>query len=505
MNLILKLLLSFVVPISAHSDIQIFKENPVVVQWSNYGDQYEYSVEIYTDEDIDENLVFTSEWSTENLLEIGVDNEQLYFWKLFIKEVDKDCNDTHQCLNIESGFFYLSLEEEISDTEQTIRESEIPISKKAETENTIKEKTEEIPEEVLGTRVKKPIDREPIKETEKEDIKKEEVISRDSEENFCVYRYNIKKDKFFLEDCKIETPKVISSTYQKYNEEYIVKSNGKYIDSINIHINTVSCKNFNILDPKTWFKCQEVLIRSDNYDNVKLNHQVYFLDDQIIPPSNYFFGDNNFEISNILATLPNSLAIKGYFSTKHNNKWLDKEMNIVLPIDFKEDTTGINGIYSFPFDKIVHVNQWHGCTDYQCPHKGIDFASVKENIYASDNGIVISKGYDTYSGECNSGGNYLVVKYDSGHHMAYMHLEKDYVEINQRVNRGDLIALSGNSGSNNCQPLGYHLHFELREERSQNTHIDPVPFINIEWGLVKTNKSNIYPKRLSGDNPHPNF
>jgi murein DD-endopeptidase MepM/ murein hydrolase activator NlpD len=86
-----------------------------------------------------------------------------------------------------------------------------------------------------------------------------------------------------------------------------------------------------------------------------------------------------------------------------------------------------------------------------------------------------------------------------------MHLENTYVKKGQRVEEGDLLALSGNTGASNCQPLGYHLHFELREKRSQSTHIDPVPFIDVNWSLVKTNKSNIYPKRLSGDNPHPSY
>jgi murein DD-endopeptidase MepM/ murein hydrolase activator NlpD len=117
----------------------------------------------------------------------------------------------------------------------------------------------------------------------------------------------------------------------------------------------------------------------------------------------------------------------------------------------------------------------------------------------------VSKGYDTYYGECRSGGNYLVVKYDSGHHIAYLHLENTLVKSNQKVKKGDLIAVSGNSGAYNCQPLGYHLHFELRKGRRQSTHIDPVPFIDINWDLVKTNMSSKYPKRLSGDNPHPKF
>ena len=77
-------------------------------------------------------------------------------------------------------------------------------------------------------------------------------------------------------------------------------------------------------------------------------------------------------------------------------------MSIKGKVNFKENeskNSSSSGIYNFPFSKILNVNQWHGCTAYQCPHKGIDFAAVKDNIYASDNGVVVSKGYDTYYGE----------------------------------------------------------------------------------------------------------
>jgi murein DD-endopeptidase MepM/ murein hydrolase activator NlpD len=235
---------------------------------------------------------------------------------------------------------------------------------------------------------------------------------------------------------------------------------------------------------------------------------VYFFNKQSISPDYYFFRNSDFDIYLLSQKMPTHLLFKGYFSLNHRGSWLDQELSFKKEVVFKKDKDLIRdstAVYSFPFSKIIYVNQWHGCTQYQCPHTGIDFASIRENIYASDDGVVVAKGYDTYGGECNSGGYYLVIKYNNGHHMAYMHLEKMYVKNGQKVKRGDLIALSGNTGVHNCQPLGYHLHFELREERKQATHIDPVPYINVNWNLVRTNKADLFPKRLSGDNPHPKF
>lgn len=506
MNILLKVLLTFLTPVSAHTDIRTFESSPVLIQWEDYGENYEYRIELY--DDISDNTILSSNWFDTNSLEVPLWKESLYLWNLYIREKGMDCFDDHQCLEIESGYFYFdpTSSEDIDDNyyNEDVFPTVDEIEENEEIGN-VQEKEEIIEDIVLGTSIKRidnQKDEEQTEKTKKENEVKEDVIL---EKNSCIYKYNIKKENFYLENCNIKKPQINSSTYYKSNSQYVVNTSGSYQNLVDIKINTVTCKNFDLFDPKTWFNCKEVFIRSDTYKNIKLQYGAFFLTSKTVSPSNFIFKDTEFEMSTEVQNIPENILIKGGFSVEHNNHWLDQEMNIVLPVEFKEAKISNNGRYSFPFNKIVYVNQWHGCTDYQCPHKGIDFAAVKENIYASDNGIVVSKGYDNYSGECNSGGNYLVVKYDGGHHMAYLHLEKSYVNVNQKINKGDLIALSGNSGSHNCQPLGYHLHFELRQKRSQSTHIDPVPFININWNLVKTNKSNIYPKRLSGDNPHPNF
>jgi len=37
------------------------------------------------------------------------------------------------------------------------------------------------------------------------------------------------------------------------------------------------------------------------------------------------------------------------------------------------------------------------------------------------------------------------------------------VKKGDSVKKGQIIGISGNSGMKNCQPLGYHLHFETRK------------------------------------------
>jgi murein DD-endopeptidase MepM/ murein hydrolase activator NlpD len=518
---ILKILSILISPIHAHTDIEIFNDNPVTVQWYEYGEGYEYMTKLFQIKGEDETLIFTSDWLDENILELEIDQEGSYLWQTYIREINKTCEEKHQCWNIDSGYFDLYLpQEQESVPDEKENEVEDSQDERETTETVIEERKEEVTKEpevkvkpkpkVLGSSTKKKTPEKSKEESKKEDnVVKEENVKKSIKEksNYCEYEYNIDKKKFTLKKCELEKPKIVSANYYKYKDNFVVSSKGQYVDKIKVYIENTVCKHFDLLNTKTWFNCQEVVIGNNEY-TVDLNHEVYFYKNRIISPSNYIFKDSSYEISAIYNTIPTHLFFKSYFSLNHRGSWLDQQLSIKGKVNFKEGDNGSSqssGIYNFPFSKIVHVNQWHGCTSYQCPHKGIDFAAVKDNIYASDNGIVVSKGYDTYYGECNSGGKYLVVKYDGGHHMAYLHLKKSYVNVNQKVKKGDLIALSGNTGAKNCQPLGYHLHFELREGRRQSTHIDPVPYINVDWNLVKTNKSDVFPKRLSGDNPHSTF
>jgi murein DD-endopeptidase MepM/ murein hydrolase activator NlpD len=159
--------------------------------------------------------------------------------------------------------------------------------------------------------------------------------------------------------------------------------------------------------------------------------------------------------------------------------------------------------FTFPFNKIIGVTQWYGFTDYQSPHTGIDFGATKEKVVSVGNGQVVGKGWDSYYGECLSGGNFLKVKHPNGIHTTYFHLEDMYVNTGDLVKQGQIIAKSGNTGAWNCQPLAYHMHFETRLNSSYNSHTNPVPYINVDWNKVPTLGTKYNPGRLSGENPHP--
>ncbi|KUO60830.1 hypothetical protein APF79_04950 [bacterium BRH_c32] len=87
-------------------------------------------------------------------------------------------------------------------------------------------------------------------------------------------------------------------------------------------------------------------------------------------------------------------------------------------------------------------------------HLGIDYgAKIGTPVYASLSGIVIHSGYSIEYGYS------LIIQ--SGNYLAmYKHCSELIKKEREFVRQGELIALSGNSGSNTSGP---HLHFEVWE------------------------------------------
>jgi len=94
---------------------------------------------------------------------------------------------------------------------------------------------------------------------------------------------------------------------------------------------------------------------------------------------------------------------------------------------------------------------WGGRTE---DHQGIDIRSpIGAEITATANGIVTTAGWD------GAYGYTVVIEHgDSGYSTLYAHNSRVLVEVGERVLRGQIIALSGNTG----QTTGPHLHYEVR-------------------------------------------
>lgn len=192
-------------------------------------------------------------------------------------------------------------------------------------------------------------------------------------------------------------------------------------------------------------------------------------------------------------------------SVKKTTPVVKENENLTESMAWNVNTSQSSKPFSFPFKEYIGVTQWHGNTAFQKPHTGIDFGATQKEILALGDGEVVGKGWDSYNGKCLSGGNYLLVKQSNGMYSSYFHLQDTYVDVGKKISKGDVLGVSGNSGSWNCQPLAYHLHLETRSGRSQSSHVNPVDYIATDWSKVLTLNAKSNPQRLSGDNPHPTF
>ncbi len=100
----------------------------------------------------------------------------------------------------------------------------------------------------------------------------------------------------------------------------------------------------------------------------------------------------------------------------------------------------------------LNLRRMHPVTKRIAPHHGVDFAMPTGTpVISTGDGIVSRIGNHPYAGQ------YIEVEHPGQFKTRYLNLSQIKVTQGQQVNRGDRIALSGNTG---CS-TGPHLHFEL--------------------------------------------
>jgi len=106
-------------------------------------------------------------------------------------------------------------------------------------------------------------------------------------------------------------------------------------------------------------------------------------------------------------------------------------------------------------------------------HTGVDFvANTGTKVYAPGKGKVV------YIGRNGGYGLELRIDHGFGYRTRYAHLSKVLVKRGQKIERGDLIAKSGNSGLS----TGPHLHYEISHNGRK---LNPSRFFFDELGFVE--------------------
>lgn len=102
-------------------------------------------------------------------------------------------------------------------------------------------------------------------------------------------------------------------------------------------------------------------------------------------------------------------------------------------------------------------------------HHGVDYLVPEgTTVFATADGIVKS-----LSEKNTSHGKAITISHGNGYETSYSHLLDIRVKRGQRVKRGDIIALSGNSGLS----FAPHLHYEVIY---RDTRVDPVHYFFLE-------------------------
>lgn len=193
---------------------------------------------------------------------------------------------------------------------------------------------------------------------------------------------------------------------------------------------------------------QSEALRQDN-----LNQQAEFLSKQA-------------EAEKLLKDLENDVDLmeKTKKEVQAAKNQLDDEMEaLAKQIEEKENAVYTGGAFIWPVPaKYRRISQEYKGKS----HTGIDIPtnSTAVNVFATASGKVVTAGWHW------SYGNYVVIYHGSGMQSLYAHLSKIYVKVNQQVQQGHVIGLTGNTGYS----FGVHLHFIIYENGS---HTNPLKYV----------------------------
>lgn len=135
--------------------------------------------------------------------------------------------------------------------------------------------------------------------------------------------------------------------------------------------------------------------------------------------------------------------------------------------------------------------------EYGNNHIGIDIVGKNytiDTVVAHSDGIVtiIQTGEVNNQGSTGNAsyGNFIKIEHNNGYQTLYAHLDTVNVKVGNRVKKGDILGIMGNTGNS----YGAHLHFEVWKD---NVRINPYEYLNkdlfesIETILRDENKNQL--------------
>ncbi len=194
------------------------------------------------------------------------------------------------------------------------------------------------------------------------------------------------------------------------------------------------------------------------------------------------------------------LADKKALADAFQNEIFSIESQIKIAIDPNSIPVAGKGVLSWPVSN-VFITQYFGDTAFSRTgiyngkgHNGIDFrAPVGTPIKAVLSGIVEETGNTDLKPYCESYGKWVFIRHANGLSSVYGHLSLIKAKAGDRVNTGDIVGYSGDTGF----AFGAHLHLSLFASQgvsvqplvnsvncknvripiaSQNAYLNPLPY-----------------------------
>lgn len=160
------------------------------------------------------------------------------------------------------------------------------------------------------------------------------------------------------------------------------------------------------------------------------------------------------EIRNLASVQEESFKV----ITDRTGEWISEFEHIpwICPVDISFPRG--DGIKFREVHPVYGTPRWHFGQDFNCPYG--------TEVFATGDGKVTVAGWSD-----NGFGNNVVIDHGYGFQTIYGHLSKINVPLGMNVKRGDLLGLSGNSGTSS----GPHLHYQVDRYGS---HENPLNFFN---------------------------
>jgi murein DD-endopeptidase MepM/ murein hydrolase activator NlpD len=148
---------------------------------------------------------------------------------------------------------------------------------------------------------------------------------------------------------------------------------------------------------------------------------------------------------------------ESFNSIKERTDEWKREMDyvpIICPVDVSISRG--DGIKLREVHPVLGTPRWHFGQDFNAPYG--------TRVYATGAGRVITAG-----GSSNGFGNHVIIDHGYGFQTIYGHLSSINVSVGENVKRGDMIGLTGSSGTSS----GPHLHYQVE---LNGNHQNPLSF-----------------------------